>query len=163
MLLCRLGDLKGPFLGVVRAPGCLGESFGKAAVVGACSVKVGFRPLGANAQGVAGLFQSGDACVGGSGELVQCLPVVGTDAGSRLVRLPRLGASRRVSFTNPLTNTGTDLRLLICKSRAGRPFCPFSSIRATGLQATRVALAANLCWQRSRWPAVVAQWSRGGP
>jgi hypothetical protein len=44
-------------------------------------VKVGLCPFGADAECVAGLFQGGDACIGGGGELVECLPVVGPDAG----------------------------------------------------------------------------------
>jgi hypothetical protein len=61
--------------------GRLDELFGKALVLGACGVKVAFCTLGADAQCVAGLFQSGDAGVGGGGELVECVPVVGADAG----------------------------------------------------------------------------------
>jgi hypothetical protein len=55
--------------------------FGKSPVVGACGVKVGICSFGAGAECVSGFFKGGDACVGGGGELVQCLPVVGADAG----------------------------------------------------------------------------------
>jgi hypothetical protein len=75
--------------------GRLGELFGEAVVFGAGGVEVGFCPLGADAQGVAGFFQGGDAGVGGVGELVECVLVVGEDAGgSRRLRRPgraRLG------------------------------------------------------------------------
>lgn len=39
-------------------------------------------------------------------------------------RLPRLSAYPRVSFTNPFTNTGADLRLPILSLAARRPALP---------------------------------------
>jgi hypothetical protein len=59
----------------------LGELFGKPLVFRAGGVKVAFRSFGADAQCVAGLFQGGDAGVGGRGELVERVLVVGADAG----------------------------------------------------------------------------------
>jgi hypothetical protein len=59
----------------------LDELFGKSLVLGAGGVKVGFRSLGADSLRVAGLFQRGDAGVGGGGELFQCVLVVGADTG----------------------------------------------------------------------------------
>lgn len=61
--------------------GCRGELFGKTLVLGAGGVEVAFRSLGADAQRVAGLFEGGDASVGGGSELVERVPVVGPDAG----------------------------------------------------------------------------------
>jgi hypothetical protein len=55
----------------------LGELFGKAVVFVVCGVEVGFCPFGADTQRVARLFQCGDARVGGGGELVECVLVVG--------------------------------------------------------------------------------------
>ena len=75
MMWCR--SWPGSALGA----GCLGELFGKSLVFDACGVEVGFCSFGADAQGVAGLFQRGDAGVGGGGELVEFALVVGADAG----------------------------------------------------------------------------------
>ena len=61
--------------------GRLGELFGQVPGFGAGGVEVAFCSLGADAKGVAGLFQGGDTGVGGGGELVQCALVVGADAG----------------------------------------------------------------------------------
>lgn len=55
--------------------------FGEALVVGACGVKICLGSLSADAQRVASFLQGGDAGVGGGGELVECVPVVGADTG----------------------------------------------------------------------------------
>lgn len=54
---------------------------GKALVVDAGRVKVGLGPLNADSQCVPGFLQGGDAGVGGGGELVECVPVIGADTG----------------------------------------------------------------------------------
>jgi len=67
--------------GVRVGAGCLGELLGKALVFGTCGVEVGLCAFGADAQGIAGLFEGGDAGAGGGGELVECALVVCADAG----------------------------------------------------------------------------------
>jgi hypothetical protein len=64
----------------------LGELFGKSLVLDAGGVQVGFRSLGADSEGVAGLFQRGDAGVGIGSELFQCALVVGADTGGLVDR-----------------------------------------------------------------------------
>jgi hypothetical protein len=63
-----------------------------------------------------------------------------------LARLPRLGASRRVSFSSTLTNTGADLRLLgnlgACWRLVASLF-PVPSIGADPLAGTDVSRLAK--------------------